>query len=220
MLSDKTWKIFFRLICGIGGDPRLLHIAQWIRPHSQHGAQKVLSISFSALRSRSSKSFSSPYSRAVSFSTHCSAQAMASARTKPGVMSRSLDVIFLKYRSSRVFRMCAASFSMTQHTAEKSQGHGAELSNNSYFLAATFFVRHHIFQFCEKFLSLVCSPAIPASWKEKTALCEEGTTAVRGYKTFLFCAWQAWTSKQRELFWPYLCKRSNCKNHTPNALTT
>ena len=76
-----------------------MHIAQWIIcgcPHSRHGAQyvtimmdpakvlsrkprtkfsraKVLSISLSALRSRSSRSFSSPFNRAVSFSTHCSA---------------------------------------------------------------------------------------------------------------------------------------------------
>ena len=99
VLSDETWKIFFRLTYDIGGDPRLLHIAQWIIcgcPHSRHGAQyvtimmdpakvlsrkprtkfsraKVLSISLSALRSRSSRSFSSPFNRAVSFSTHCSA---------------------------------------------------------------------------------------------------------------------------------------------------
>ena len=217
VLSDETWKIFFRLTYDIGGDPRLLHIAQWIIcgcPHSRHGAQyvtimmdpakvlsrkprtkfsraKVLSISLSALRSRSSRSFSSPFNRAVSFSTHCSARAMVSARTEPSVMSRSLSVISLKYRSSRGFRMYAASFSTTQHTAEKSQGLGAELSNNSYFLATTFFVKRHLFRSCEKLLSLVYSPAIPESWKRENALCEEGTTAVRGYKHLSFCVWQA-----------------------------
>lgn len=102
------------------------------------------------------------------------------------LMSRSLSVISLKYRSSRGFRMYAASFSTTQHTAEKSQGLGAELSNNSYFLATTFFVKRHLFRSCEKLLSLVYSPAIPESWKRENALCEEGTTAVRGYKTPLF----------------------------------
>ena len=42
-------------------------------------------------------------------------------------MSYSLGVIFPKYRSSNVSRMCVASFSTTQHTTEKgkSQGHGA-----------------------------------------------------------------------------------------------
>ena len=51
-------------------------------------------------------------------------------------MSCSLGVIFPKYRSSSMFRMCAASFATTHNTTEigNSQGHGAELSNNSHFL--------------------------------------------------------------------------------------
>lgn len=51
--------------------------------------------------------------------------------------------------------MCAASFSTTQHTTDKIQGLGAELSNNLYFLAATFFVKRHIFRSFEKLLSLI-----------------------------------------------------------------
>ena len=95
----------------------------------------VLLISFSALRSWSSRVFSSPSSRVVSFSSHCSARSIASARTEPGVMSCSLGVMLPKYRFSRVSHMCAASFSTTQHTTEnrKSQGYDTLLSDCYHF---------------------------------------------------------------------------------------
>ena len=80
--------------------------------------------------------FSSPSSRAVSFSSYSSAWSMACCSGEPGVMSCSLGVIFPKYRSSSMFRMCAASFATTHDTTKmrNSQGFGAELSNNSHFL--------------------------------------------------------------------------------------
>ena len=131
--------------------------AERLRGIPKFSRARVLPISFSALRSRSSRVFSSPSSRVVSLSSHCSARSIASARTEPGVMSCSLGVIFPKYSSSSVFRMCVASFATTQHITEKrnSQGHGAELSNNSHFpVSALCFVKRRIFRLRGELLSL------------------------------------------------------------------